>query len=485
MGLRRAFLFASGERYATILINFLLVAIVSRLLTPQEIGVSVVGVTIIGFTESIRDSPSSYLVQKREVTRSDVRTAFTIMFAISLAVAGVVLLSSRWLTWYFRQDGLELFLSLIALALLPACIERPIMALLRREMQFAAYAFINVSSALIAAAVTIAIALLGYGYLCFAWGALAGSSAAAFLALCIRPQPGLFLPRITEARAILPFNAYGAIGGALTAISDLIPYAILGRSAQFNAMGYFNRSITLCRLPDKLNTGVLSLALPAFAAIARDGGSVAQAYLRSVELLTVVEWPLRVLLVFFAHPVVNFILGPQWDTVVPLVQIMSLAFVMGTPQMLTFPVLVATGGIRDTLTVSLVCWPVVALVIGLSAWYGLHAMALAMFVIIPLQTYVAVLFIRRRAHFEWREFVGALKKSAVVTLVSALGPLFVVVLSDFKLDLAPLHLAMATILAAIGWFAGLQLTAHPMLLEIKAALSTLRGQSVAAQVNTR
>ncbi|MDZ4790966.1 MAG: hypothetical protein SGJ17_07140 [Hyphomicrobiales bacterium] len=71
MAVRRALAYSSAERYVNLLVNFGLIAAVSRLLTPQEVGVSALGVTILGLVETIRDIPSSYLVQRPTLTRED------------------------------------------------------------------------------------------------------------------------------------------------------------------------------------------------------------------------------------------------------------------------------------------------------------------------------------------------------------------------------------------------------------------------------
>ena len=255
--------------------------------------------------------------------------------------------------------------------------------------------------------------------------------------------------------------------GPSAAVYDMVPYAILGRSAQFDAVGYFNRAITLCRLPDKLNTGIISLALPAFSTVVREGGNLSKAYLRALELVTVVEWPLRVLLVLFADGIVHVILGPQWSAIVPLVQIMSLAFLLSTPQILAYPILVAAGGIRDTLTINLICVPLAAILMGLSAWYGLRAMAFAMFLIAPLQTCVALIFIRRRVAFDWSELLSAIQKSAIVSVASTVGPVAIVLVSEGRPELSMLLSTGIGMLAAVGWLIGIRLTRHPICVEIE------------------
>jgi O-antigen/teichoic acid export membrane protein len=466
--------FSSGERYATIILNFVLIAAVSRILTPAEIGVSVIGATIVAFTEGIRDSTSTHLVHKKELTREDSRTCFTIMLVITMAIAGVLSAVAGWLGEVLRQDKLEPFIYVVSLSLLPGCFERPIMALLRREMQFATYACVTVLAAVITLVVTVGLALAGFSYMCFAWGMLAGTSSAAVLALCFRPYFWIYRLDLAEWREVLALNGYGTVTASLGAAYDTLPYAILGRQAQFAAVGFYNRTVTVCRLPDKLNAGIITLALPAFSQIARDGGDLAGAYFRGIELVTVFEWPLRVMIAIFAYPAVLVLLGSQWTSIVPLVQIMSLALVFATPQILSPPLLVAAGGVHDTLAVNLITWPLAIAVISVGAWLGLYAMAFAMFLIAPWQTFVSVLYIRKHVPFAWGAFAAAFRKSAVVTLCSAAGPLLIVAASGFRFDLSIAPLLVAGVMSVAGWFMGAWLTRHPVWFEVELVASGLR-----------
>ena len=480
--MRRALFLASAERYSSIILNFLLIASVSRLLTPAEVGISAIGATIVSFTEAVRDSPSSYLVQKQTATEEDVRTAFTAMLAITVVIALGLCVSAPWLAAALRQETLAPFFYVMALGLLPACIERPIMALLRREMAFGTYASISVVSGLFALIVTVALAFYGAGFMCFAWGQLAGSASAAALALWYRPHFRIFRPLLSEMRHVLPFNGYSTIGAVLWAIYETVPYLILSRQLQFGAIGFFNRTQTICRLPDKLNTGLIALALPAFSAIAREGSDLAAAYLKATAYITVIEWPLRVLLVIFAYPVVQIILGPQWTNIAPLVQIMSGALIFAAPQILQYPVLVATGGVKDHLAATLVTWPVSIITMSIAAYFGIHMMVWAMLIVMPVQTAVGLYYVRRRIPFTARAYAAAIGPSALVTLCTAIGPLLMVLAAGLRFDLSVALFLCGGVLALPGWAAGVWLAGHPVKNDLAQLLSDVRSATRSSRI---
>ena len=70
----------------------------------------------------------------------------------------------------------------------------PVVAVLRREMQFDKAATIGMVCTAVTAAVTIGMAAEGFGSMSFAWGMFFGTSASALTAALIRPRFWLFRP---------------------------------------------------------------------------------------------------------------------------------------------------------------------------------------------------------------------------------------------------------------------------------------------------
>ncbi len=91
--IRRAFFFASAERYVVILISFALLPIIARLMGPAEFGISVLGMAALAIAEVIRDfGGGAYIIQEKQLTIDRIRTAFTITLTWTLILTGALLL---------------------------------------------------------------------------------------------------------------------------------------------------------------------------------------------------------------------------------------------------------------------------------------------------------------------------------------------------------------------------------------------------------
>jgi O-antigen/teichoic acid export membrane protein len=468
-GFRSALIVMTGERYVVLSVNFALIAIIARLLTPEEFGIHVIGgaIAAIALTVAREFAPPIYLVQRKELLPDDVRSAVTVMLLLTSAVSAALIASSPWVSNAYGHDKLAFYLGVIAVAFLIELISEPIRALMQRDMDFNRVAMLNVSGVTVGAVATISFAWLGFSFMSFAWGWLFTAITKAIFALYLRPVFWIFRPKLSHWRDILTFSGFNGTNVLLHQIYDTVPYLFFGRLLSAEAAGLYNRAITLCRLPDQAFLGgLLAVAVPAFSAEVREGRSLRGPYLKAIECITAVQWPALVILALLAHPIVLIVLGTQWLGVVSIVQIVALAWAFSFSASLNYPVLVSLGKMRDVFIRALIIWPASAAILSFAALFGLKAVAFSMFFVLQFQAFVSMQIVRRHLKFEWRDLARALSKSVIVTLCSAAGPLVIIGIAGFRFDISIIAGLIAGLAAAPGWIGGLWITRHPLFDEI-------------------
>ncbi|MBA2127601.1 sugar transporter [Hyphomicrobium methylovorum] len=463
---------ASGERYAGLLISFVTLAVVSRLLTPAEIGVSVVGLAVTTLILSVREfATTNFIVQHRNLLPEHVHMTFTILLSISVLISVVLVSISGLIARFYGEPRLVPYLSIAAVAIVIEVIGALVIAMLRRNMAFGTIAVINLSGALVGATVTLSLASLGFSYMSFAWAALASAITIALVSLVLWRDWSIFRLSFRTWRGMAEFGGYNGLNVILYRIYEALPSIALGRLLSFEQLALYSRAITMCQLPDRaILRGLDAILLPAFAIEIRNGRSLKNAYLRSVEIITAVQWPALAVLAILADPLVHILLGDQWAGSVPLVRIMAIASMFAFSAELNYPILMAMGAMRDIFKRSLIAWPISALVITCAAMFGVTAAALAWLVTVPFQAYVSIWFVQRHVDVSWSDILKAVRGSVLVTVFSAAGPLAVVLLSGSDV-MSYFGVLLAAILSAIGWLIGLYLTGHVLSGELGKAIS--------------
>lgn len=478
-----ALLFSTGERYFSLAISFICIAAVSRLMDPDEIGVSVVGMAIMSMALSAREFVSTnYLIQTPNLSREAVQSAFTIMALFSLVMAGLLLVFAPLIAGIYEDPRLVPYLRVIAVAFLLEVFAAPTLALLRRDMAFGRIALINIVSNGLSTLLVIVLAVMGFGYMSLAWGWLAATTMIVASCLIARPEFWIFRLSLARWRTILTFGGYNGATLLLQRLYEQMPYLVLGRLLSMHHVAIYSRSIMLCQLPDKIIIGGAgAVVLPAFAAEVRNSGNLKKPYLKAIAIISAIQWPALCLLAIMARPAVHLVLGAQWDEVVPLVRIIALAMTFSFGFDLNYPILVSLGAMRDLFLRTAIIVPVSIAVMCAAALVGLEAVAWSLFLIIPFQALVSFHFIRRHIQMEWSELGRPLRESLVVAVSSAGAAFLVSRWLPFGPGLDFFRLGLCAGSALAGWLFGIWLTGHPLGDEIRFLwnrLQAVRGRQI-------
>ena len=470
--IHRSIFFSAIERYGNVIFFVVSTAVLSRLLTPQEIGIyAVVGALTTVAAASFREfGGANYLIQKPSLSERDIRSAFTVTLCLSVILAATAFELRDVAAWYFSEQGLRIGIAAAALNFVLQPFTMTITALLRRDMAFGILARCNLAGSFITAVTSIVLAVLNYSFMAPIWGTIAGNVVVLALLTCSRRNLRIFRPSFYGYRDVFSFGAYSGGTVIINVLYNLAPQLILARIIGFSAVGFYSRAINVTQLFDRLVIQVLGpVIMPAVSAHKRAGFDLKQVYLDAVELSSVAQWPFMIFIALMADPIIRIWFGPAWSEIVPLIQLLCGGSLFLFAACLTYPVLVAAGHVRDTLISSLISLPPSLLAIYIAALFGLHAVAASALLTLPFQAMVALYFIGRRLGIDSIDLLRAMAKSLIVTLCSVAPVLASTAIMDINKAGPAWELIAAATLAAVGWFFGILVTKHPLLAQLRLA----------------
>ncbi len=186
-------------------------------------------------------------------------------------------------------------------------------ALLSRDLRFTELAIIDSAAISLQFALTMVLAISGYGVWAIVIGTVSNALVNSVLCLALaRWKPGP--PRmIDEAKAVFAFGANTSIYSLSSFVSTHIMAILIGRNASVFDLGQYNRANAILALPlNNLVEPLAQVALPVLARLRPYPDAYRKAYLQFLTRLNLVVVPASVFLLGAARPLVSAALGQNW-----------------------------------------------------------------------------------------------------------------------------------------------------------------------------
>ena len=482
---RHSFLFSFAEKYTVLLLGVIATMVLSRLLTPAEVGVYSLGAVLVALAQVVRDfGVGQYLIQEKQLDAVKLRAALATSLLVAWLLAGLVLLASAPLAHFYGEPRLTLVLRLLSINFLLIPFSALTLPMLRRQLRFRAIYAINGANSVVNLLVAVLLALQGYSYMSMVWAALAGSCTSLAVSLLVRPRELPWLPGRRGIGDIARFGAYATGGGLVDEAGVAAPDLIIGKLIGIESLALFGKAQSVLNIFNQAITSAISpVVFPLFAARAREGdgqGGAELVYLRTISYMTALAWPFFFFLACMALPLVKLLYGPQWLGCVPLIRIMCLSSAVYSMFSMARYLFVATGQLHAQ--VRLDAWAgasKVALLLA-AAPFGLVAVAWAVVLSNVLRSWLVYGCLRRLSSLDWRTLARAVRKSLLLCGVSGVAPL--AALLWLPVDTPALVALTGTALATLlCWLAGLFLLKHELAGEFLLLQRKLAGRWLAVK----
>src|SRR5262249_34476833 len=139
--------------------------ILARLLSAEDFGLVAIVTVLTSFAPLLIDfGLGDATAQKSKITQSQISSLFWLSSGFGLTIAVILAACSPLIAWIYREPKIEAVALYFAITFLLFGVSIQHLALLRRTMQFARIAQIQIFSTIAGVAIAIFIAICGYGY---------------------------------------------------------------------------------------------------------------------------------------------------------------------------------------------------------------------------------------------------------------------------------------------------------------------------------
>lgn len=338
-------IWTAAEKFGSMAMSFISNLILARLLLPEDFGVigmlhifiAISGAFMIGgFGDAI--------IQKKDPTHTDYSTVFVWNMVLSVFFYVIIFFASPAIARFYKMPSLCEVMRVYGLVLILVALSVVQNAILRKELKFKILSIRNLVASFCGLVVGIVMAYLGFG----AWSLVAS-------ALVNQLMNVVLIWRLSSWRPSLVFNKKSfkelfGFGGMLmlTSLVDRT-YAnlqglLIGKWYSANELGYYTQAAKLETVPTStLSHIVTNVSFPVFAKLKDDKNKLLNGLRKNIKAITYLNFPLCMLLLVIAKPLIEILYGAKWDASVPYFQLLCFAGMLYTMNSLNGNIVKALG----------------------------------------------------------------------------------------------------------------------------------------------
>jgi PST family polysaccharide transporter len=311
-------------------------AVLARLLAPNDFGLLAFSLAYITYVTAIGDLGTGAALIYWPSRNDD---AAQVTFIVSVVtgcmwLAGTILFAPAIAAFFDNPAGASVLVAL-AWSVPIQALGSTHDALCRKSLRFRAWSGPELALAAAKTTVSIVLALAGFGVWSLVWGHLAGHALRTVMLWMIVPwRPTLTMPWRTAG----PMFRYGRSIVALNMLSALVHHSdllIVGRLLGVTALGFYQMAAKIPEMAITLLVRAVSQVLfPALSRACAQGTDAVGTYLTTLRGVALCTIPAAVVLVVMAEPLVSLAFGPQWLPSVPVAQALAVVAclrALGTP----------------------------------------------------------------------------------------------------------------------------------------------------------
>lgn len=317
-------IWSSLERFSVQGIQFIVMIIMARMLTPDDYGLIGMLTIFLAVSQSLVDSGfSQALIRKQNRTEIDNSTVFYFNIGIGIVLYGLLFVCAPLIADFYKEPSLVLIMRVIGLCVFINSFVVVQRALLTTQIDFKTQAKAASIAALLSGICGIGAAAKGYGVWAIVIQQLLNLGINALLLWRFSNWRPILYYSWKSFRELFGFGSKLMVSGLLDTIYKNIYLIVIGRIFSASDLGYYTRAQQFSDFPSSNLTGIIQrVTYPVLCSIQDDDERLADVYRRFLRLSAFIIFPLMMGLAAVAQPLILVLLKEQWLFTAILLQIL-------------------------------------------------------------------------------------------------------------------------------------------------------------------
>jgi teichuronic acid exporter len=428
MKIKSGFFWSFLDQLIGFFFSFIFGILLARQLSPKDFGLFSVALITISISEIFVNSGlSSALIRKGDrATQEDYSSVFFFNFLMSILIAFSFFYFSFLISDYFNEPILIDVIKVLSFVIILDSLSIIQIVKLTKKLDFKRQASVTAISYLFSGIVGVIMAFNGYGIWSLVLQKVVKQCLFTVMIWKSSDWRPIFIFRFRSIFALFSFGGNLFLSSLVNIFSVNIFTFFIGKNFTISLLGSYNKAQELVQIPSKTLSNVIErVSYPILSNLFVSKGD----FLNELKLIVKRSMFLTFIslfsLVVLAEPLVLFLLGEKWESVIPLLQLfcfVNLLYPLHSINLTTLKVL-GFSNLFLRLELIKVLFILLSLIIGF--FFGLNAMLLSMVFSSVFNLFLNTYWSKKYVNYSLAEqvvgifpsFLGALIVSTIVYFI--------------------------------------------------------------------
>lgn len=305
---------SSLERFSVQGIQFVVMIIMARMLTPNDYGLVGMLAVFIAISQSLVDSGfSQALIRKQDRSETDNSTVFYFNLIIGVLLYGVLFATAPFIADFYDEPQLINITRVIGLSVIFNSLVVVQRALLTVQIDFKTQAKAALVAAIISGVVGIWMAATGYGVWSLVAQQLVNLGINALLLWLLSRWRPIWIYSWESFGELFGFGSKLMVSGLIETLYRNVYLIVIGRVFSATDLGYYTRAHQFSDFPSSNISGIIQrVTYPVLCSIQNEDERLSLVYRKFLRLSAFVVFPLMMGLAAVAEPLIIVLLKEQW-----------------------------------------------------------------------------------------------------------------------------------------------------------------------------
>lgn len=325
----KGFVWSAIERMSGQIVGFVVIVIMSRVLSQADYGMVGMLLIFIDIAQTITDSGvTQALIRKQDRTQKDCSTAFYFNFVLSLCLYAVLYISAPLIADFYGLPELVPLARVISISVVINALTMVQKALYTVEIDFKTQTKASLTSAILSGVLGIYMAYSGYGVWSIVYYQLINLFLTGVLLWIFSTWRPSLQFSFKSFRYFFGFGSKLTIAGVMHSIYKDIYLAAIGKYYNATNLGFYTRAHQFGALPSyNVNNIVQRVTYPLLCKYQDDHIKLVSVFTRFIRMISFGVFPMMIGLCILAKPLVVTLLGERWSYSGDLLSILCLSMI--------------------------------------------------------------------------------------------------------------------------------------------------------------